>query len=488
MSEGVRGHELTDEDRAWAVAIESSLGDGDYQISSSYLPEGVPRRRPDGTVAMWLGPRGLLLIVDTDRGARAVRVYWRTPPYAVERFTTVTRTLQVLNSKQLGWFRYEQDGLRIAGRDYPIAIRPWIDGLELPQYLARRRDWKSVALVDDGLSHAVAIMQAAGIAHGDLHPGNIIVGRDGLVHLVDIESMFSPRIRGLGILTQPPPPFRRKGVQLEFDPYMDEIGIMRLRLGFELLRANVAPRRLRDEAQWLDRVGVLKHLYLPRDRHLRSNRRKTDRHAFQAAKIESEIRDATQHPGPVTTAFYAGLDRREDSRQARQFVENVTGKPVTRVLGALDIGALRSVAWRETVTVVGRVASVGVSRGGSLPEAAHLNCGQRSDDYFAIHLTHNPSPSRNYVDRYPGETDWEGWARVGRYNRDSIRAVGEFARALKDRWVAVTASLYVPSYDRWGEDAGTWARHRPAVSATASSVRGVCIIDPRIAADLMLPG
>ncbi len=94
-------------------------------------------------------------------------------------------------------FKYLRDGILVAGHRYPVLVMEWIEGPTLDVYLdeAVGRREALLHLADEWVS-LVAALRAAGLAHGDLQHGNIIVERGGRLRLVDLDGMYVPALEG----------------------------------------------------------------------------------------------------------------------------------------------------------------------------------------------------------------------------------------------------------------------------------------------------
>jgi Protein kinase domain/Lanthionine synthetase C-like protein len=106
--------------------------------------------------------------------------------------------------------------------DRGLLVQGYVEGITLDKAVARRHPIASSAepgeraryaawalTVIERVEAAVAALHARGIVFGDLHPGNVVVGPDDHVTLVDFESAFrigQPRRAGLGYPGFAPPP------------------------------------------------------------------------------------------------------------------------------------------------------------------------------------------------------------------------------------------------------------------------------------------
>jgi hypothetical protein len=93
-------------------------------------------------------------------------------------------------------FTYASEGILISGKRYPILFMKWLDGPTLDLYVEDMIDRKDVLLhLAQEWLRLVATLKQAGVAHGDLQHGNVIV-EHGRLLLVDHDGMFVPEMEG----------------------------------------------------------------------------------------------------------------------------------------------------------------------------------------------------------------------------------------------------------------------------------------------------
>tara|TARA_Y100000815_G_scaffold141703_1_gene128127 strand:- start:2850 stop:5435 length:2586 start_codon:yes stop_codon:yes gene_type:complete len=426
----------------WADRIGAYLATGDVEFLSGHLSSGVLRRDSDGGLTAFVGRLGILLVVDTERGPRAVRIYRTDPNFAEERFAAVASLLRGLGPSQLGWFRYAADGIRVGGDTYAVGIRPWRDGLDLARHLTARHDRRAIREIEDGLQVVYTLMRAAGVAHSNVHPGNLIVGTDGVVYLVDAEGMFAPSLRAFGLLVAPNEQFGTR--MRSFDSRADDMAFARIRLGLRILVASAVDARLKEQFGWLHQAGLMRHAYLPDGwRFVAKRPWRVGGGASYIARWADELETAHTNGASVEPWPYHFSDT-----PVRKEIAKQTGRRPNRIVSAFDVENVRALDQRS-VTLVGRVVSTRLSKDGGM---AYLNLGHRSQPFVAVAL--QSSNSRRSVNLRDYVTSFEG------------------------QWVAVTG----PVYNQPNADGGTSGR---AVSIMPANVEDVCVLDTRAAASLV---
>jgi len=134
--------------------------------------------------------------LNSDEGSLAVRCFRGYLKDRDERYRAIQNNLRKHVLPFLSDVTYASEGILVEGQRFPILFMKWIEGPTLDLYLEQvvgRRE-VMLRLMQDWV-HLVTALRKAGIAHGDLQHGNVIVER-GNVRLVDHDGMFTPEMEG----------------------------------------------------------------------------------------------------------------------------------------------------------------------------------------------------------------------------------------------------------------------------------------------------
>jgi predicted Ser/Thr protein kinase len=113
-----------------------------------------------------------------------------------QRYRAIQKHMQSYPLSFLSGFNYETDGILVGGQRFPILFMKWIEGPTLDLYLDEMMGRREVLLhLAEEWVKLVGTLREAGIAHGDLQHGNIIV-EHGRLRLVDHDGMFVPEMEG----------------------------------------------------------------------------------------------------------------------------------------------------------------------------------------------------------------------------------------------------------------------------------------------------
>ena len=129
-------------------------------------------------------------------GAFAVRCFRGHLGDREQRYHLINEHLRRHSIPALASFAYEPEGILVTGRRFPILVMEWVEGLTLDVYLDEAVNRREVLLhLADEWVRLMEALRGAGVAHGDLQHGNIIVER-GQLRLVDLDGMFVPAMSG----------------------------------------------------------------------------------------------------------------------------------------------------------------------------------------------------------------------------------------------------------------------------------------------------
>ena len=113
-----------------------------------------------------------------------------------QRYRAIQKQIQSYPLPFLSGFNYEAQGILVAGQRFPILFMKWIEGPTLDLYIEEMMGRPEVMLhLAEEWLKLVRGLHEAGIAHGDLQHGNIIV-EGGRLRLVDHDGMFVPEMKG----------------------------------------------------------------------------------------------------------------------------------------------------------------------------------------------------------------------------------------------------------------------------------------------------
>ncbi|PRY29701.1 DNA-binding protein [Umezawaea tangerina] len=140
--------------------------------------------------------------VTVDRTRFAVRCFRRLGDHLERRYSEIAEFIRVNRAGMdfLVDVEYQHEGIRVDAGVYPIVRMSWVDGTRLDSWVDDHlAEPDALDDVRAQLARAVRSMSTAGVAHGDLQHGNVMVDSGGRVRLVDYDGMYLPALGGLGV-------------------------------------------------------------------------------------------------------------------------------------------------------------------------------------------------------------------------------------------------------------------------------------------------
>lgn len=127
----------------------------------------------------------------------AVRCFLRQGEDQQNRYALLSLYLSRLVIAGMVEFSYQQEGIRVRGKWYPIVKMEWVEGETLTTYVQKNlhqpEKLRNLALQWRGL---IDRLRQHKIAHADLQHGNVLVSPQGQLRLVDYDGMFVPKLAG----------------------------------------------------------------------------------------------------------------------------------------------------------------------------------------------------------------------------------------------------------------------------------------------------
>ena len=127
----------------------------------------------------------------------AIGCYLKEPQGLARRYELINAHLEQHSAPSLVKSEFVEQGICIRGRWYPITRSLWVEGRPLNFYVREYLDFPDeLRLLADAWRQLGQEMRRAGIAHGNLAPGTVLVapkpGGSVTLHLVDYDAVFVP--------------------------------------------------------------------------------------------------------------------------------------------------------------------------------------------------------------------------------------------------------------------------------------------------------
>jgi hypothetical protein len=131
----------------------------------------------------------------------ALKCFTRRVDGQAERYQMISAALARLRAPWLVRFEFLPEEILIGRVRHPALKMEWVDAVGMIAYV--REHLNDTAVLRGLLEGFVALvweLETAGIAHGDLQHGNILVAADGQLRLVDYDGMYVPGLERLGAI------------------------------------------------------------------------------------------------------------------------------------------------------------------------------------------------------------------------------------------------------------------------------------------------
>jgi hypothetical protein len=163
----------------------------------------------------------------------AVKCFTREVHGLHERYNEISKHLRQARLWFTVDFQYLEQGIRIAGRWYPILKMHWVEGFTLNAFVRNMLD--KPAMLDKlariwlRLAHR---LREAQIAHGDLQHGNVLLvakgGESLKVKLIDYDGMWVPALAGRksGEVGHPAYQHRQRMCEATYGPEVDRFPLL----------------------------------------------------------------------------------------------------------------------------------------------------------------------------------------------------------------------------------------------------------------------
>ena len=166
----------------------------------------------------------------------AVKCFFRNIPERRGRYQNICTTIEDASIPYLIPCEYQEQGIRVGADWFPILKMPWVDGVHLNQFVGQ---WLShpkalTVLAEEWLKMLRGLRQA-GIAHGDLQHGNVLIVNKRL-RLVDYDGMYVPALEGEKSIEGGHPEYQHPNRGDAFGPDLDRFSALGIYTAIQALR------------------------------------------------------------------------------------------------------------------------------------------------------------------------------------------------------------------------------------------------------------
>jgi serine/threonine protein kinase len=130
----------------------------------------------------------------------AVRCFHKKSNSLEQRYSAISRKIGTLRSPYFLDFQFQPQGVKVAGKAYPIVKMAWATGATLGEFMDRSyRNSRELQQLATSLRSLSKYLTSQNVAHGDIQPGNVMVANaGGAIQLIDYDGMYVEDLRSLG--------------------------------------------------------------------------------------------------------------------------------------------------------------------------------------------------------------------------------------------------------------------------------------------------
>jgi hypothetical protein len=159
------------------------------------LKQGAVAENNLGLPLVMSGGFALTYAVTTPRRKCAVRCFHREIPAIQQKYEAISKKLRSLANGCFVDFDFQQSGISVRQRLFPIVRMDWVEGDTLGVWLDKHfDDPRALAKARGDFAAIARFLEQKGIAHGDIQNGNVMVA-NGEIKLIDYDGMFVPGMR-----------------------------------------------------------------------------------------------------------------------------------------------------------------------------------------------------------------------------------------------------------------------------------------------------
>ena len=165
------------------------------------LQEARPRTNVLGLPQPITGAFAAVFPMTTDAGrTMAVKCFLKEIPEQQTRYEAVADYLDTVDLDAFVGFRYQSEGIRVAGTNYPILKMEWVEGTVLNRFVEEHLDTPATLVrLADAWADLMDGLDTEDLAHGDLQHGNVLVqtlDEELRLRLVDYDTTYVPALEG----------------------------------------------------------------------------------------------------------------------------------------------------------------------------------------------------------------------------------------------------------------------------------------------------
>ncbi len=179
-------------------SIRTAVENKNALVLDEHAKNGTFKKDARGRLIAYAGGFSVVFPYETINGEKwAFRCWHADISNSKKRYEIISDAIKKAQLSFLCDFEYVEKGINVEGSIFPTTRMRWIEGITIKDYICQYRESKIVLEeLAENFLQMTKEMHSQSLAHGDLQHGNILVSADHLLHLVDYDSFYCPRLKG----------------------------------------------------------------------------------------------------------------------------------------------------------------------------------------------------------------------------------------------------------------------------------------------------
>ena len=179
-------------------SIRTSVENKNVLVLDSHAKKGSFLRDSRGRLIAYAGGFSVVFPYESSEGKKwAFRCWHANIDDSKRRYNIISQAIRDSHLNFLVDTEYIEKGINVEGTVYPTTRMRWVEGKTIKDYICDNRHSKQkLNTLAQNFLEMTHDLHRRELAHGDLQHGNILVGSDNNLYLVDYDSFYCPKLKG----------------------------------------------------------------------------------------------------------------------------------------------------------------------------------------------------------------------------------------------------------------------------------------------------
>lgn len=179
-------------------SIRTSVENKNVLVLDSHAKRGSFLKDSKGRLIAYAGGFSVVFPYASSDGKKwAFRCWHANIDDSKRRYNIISQAIRDSHLNFLVDTEYIEKGINVEGTVYPTTRMQWVEGKTIKDYICENRHSKQILnTLAQNFLEMTHDMHRRELAHGDLQHGNILVGTNNHLYLVDYDSFYCPKLKG----------------------------------------------------------------------------------------------------------------------------------------------------------------------------------------------------------------------------------------------------------------------------------------------------